>query len=173
MDRTYSALHPQTVLPCCPPLPKRKRDQCLMLPWVHRTGAVMECFLGCLGPGGGGGLHAAHLGAVHWVRALLGLVSHKAWEHGNTVGAVCSRRWACASGLHRVDVWVLAPDAHRPGKWVPPPPCISYAKVPNQYGPYAYCSLNTGVACAAHRTTDSGRPCSKREDCMVSWRKQG
>ena len=30
----------------------------------------------------------------------------------------------------------------------PPPPCISYAKVPNQYGPYAYCSLNTGVACA-------------------------
>ena len=33
---------------------------------------------------------------------------------------------------------------------VPPPPCISYAKVPNQYGPYAYCSLDTGVACARH-----------------------
>ena len=32
----------------------------------------------------------------------------------------------------------------------PPPPCISYAKIPNQYGPYAYCSLDTGVACAQH-----------------------
>ena len=33
---------------------------------------------------------------------------------------------------------------------LPPPPCISYAKVPNEYGPYAYCSLDTGVACARH-----------------------
>ena len=35
-------------------------------------------------------------------------------------------------------------------EYTPPPPCISYAKVPNQYGPYAYCSLDTGVACAQH-----------------------
>ena len=28
---------------------------------------------------------------------------------------------------------------------VPPPPCMSYAKVPNQYGPYAYCSLDKAV----------------------------
>ena len=30
----------------------------------------------------------------------------------------------------------------------PPPPCISYANVRNYYGPYAYCSLDTGVAYA-------------------------
>ena len=34
---------------------------------------------------------------------------------------------------------------------VPPsPPCLSYAKVRNQYGPYAYCSLDKAVACARH-----------------------
>ena len=33
---------------------------------------------------------------------------------------------------------------------VPPPPCISYANVPNYYGPYAHCSLDTCVACAQH-----------------------
>ena len=33
---------------------------------------------------------------------------------------------------------------------VPPPPCISYANVHNYYGPYAYCSLGKGVACAQH-----------------------
>ena len=33
---------------------------------------------------------------------------------------------------------------------VPPPPCISYANVHNYYGPYAYCSLDKGVACAQH-----------------------
>ena len=27
----------------------------------------------------------------------------------------------------------------------PPPPRISYAKVPNQYGPYAYCSLDKAL----------------------------
>ena len=32
----------------------------------------------------------------------------------------------------------------------PPPPCNSYAKVPNEYGPYAYYSLDKGVACAQH-----------------------
>ena len=31
-----------------------------------------------------------------------------------------------------------------------PPPCISYANVHNYYGPYAYCSLDKGVACAQH-----------------------
>ena len=30
------------------------------------------------------------------------------------------------------------------------PPCISYANVHNYYGPYAYCSLDKGVACAQH-----------------------
>ena len=33
---------------------------------------------------------------------------------------------------------------------VPPPPCISYANVHYYYGPYAYCSLDKGVACAQH-----------------------
>ena len=32
----------------------------------------------------------------------------------------------------------------------PPPSCISYANVHNYYGPYAYCSLDKGVACAQH-----------------------
>ena len=34
--------------------------------------------------------------------------------------------------------------------FIPRPPLvyISYAKVPNKYGPYAYCGLDTGVACA-------------------------
>ena len=31
-----------------------------------------------------------------------------------------------------------------------PPPCISYANVHNFYGPYAYCSLDKGVACTQH-----------------------
>ena len=32
----------------------------------------------------------------------------------------------------------------------PPPPCISYANVNDYYGPYAYCSLDKGVACTQH-----------------------
>ena len=32
----------------------------------------------------------------------------------------------------------------------PPPLCNSYAKVRNEYGPYAYCSYYKGVACARH-----------------------
>ena len=32
----------------------------------------------------------------------------------------------------------------------PPPPCISYANVHNYSGPYAYCSLDKGVACVQH-----------------------
>ena len=35
-------------------------------------------------------------------------------------------------------------------KYPPPPPCTSYADVHNYYGPYAYCSLDKGVACAQH-----------------------
>ena len=35
-----------------------------------------------------------------------------------------------------------------PNVCTPPPPCISYANVRNYYGPYAYCSLDTGVAYA-------------------------
>ena len=38
----------------------------------------------------------------------------------------------------------------RPANSTPPPPCISYANVHNYYGPYAYCSLDKGVACAQH-----------------------
>ena len=30
------------------------------------------------------------------------------------------------------------------------PSCISYANVHNYYGPYDYCSLDKGVACAQH-----------------------
>ena len=32
----------------------------------------------------------------------------------------------------------------------PPGLCISYANVHNYYGPYAYCCLDKGVACAQH-----------------------
>ena len=32
----------------------------------------------------------------------------------------------------------------------PSPPCISYANVHKYYGPYAYCSLDKGVACVQH-----------------------
>ena len=33
---------------------------------------------------------------------------------------------------------------------LPHPLCISYANVHFYYGPYAYCSLDKGVACAQH-----------------------
>ena len=36
------------------------------------------------------------------------------------------------------------------GACKPPPPCISYAKVPNECAPYAYCSLDKAVADAQH-----------------------
>ena len=41
---------------------------------------------------------------------------------------------------------------HQPDTQImlPPPLCISYANVHNYYGPYAYCSLDQGVACAQH-----------------------
>ena len=32
----------------------------------------------------------------------------------------------------------------------PPPPCISYAKIPNQHGPYANRSWDKAVASAYH-----------------------
>ena len=32
-----------------------------------------------------------------------------------------------------------------------PPHCISYAKVPNSYGPYAYCSLDKAVDVRAQK----------------------
>ena len=35
-------------------------------------------------------------------------------------------------------------------KTTPQPPCISYANVHSYYGPYTYCSLDKGVACAQH-----------------------
>ena len=35
-------------------------------------------------------------------------------------------------------------------RYPPPPLCISHANVHNHYGPYAYCSLDKGVACAQH-----------------------
>ena len=38
-------------------------------------------------------------------------------------------------------------------KLPPPPLCISYTNVHNYYGPYAYCSLDKGVACAQHIPT--------------------
>ena len=42
----------------------------------------------------------------------------------------------------------------------PPPSGKSYANVHNYYGPYAYCSLGKGMACATHTTADThvGRP---------------
>ena len=35
--------------------------------------------------------------------------------------------------MHPKSAWAM---------FVPPPLCISYTKVPNQYGPYAYCRLD-------------------------------
>ena len=40
----------------------------------------------------------------------------------------------------------------------PTPPCESYAKCPNYYGPYTYCSLDARF---------------KRDYCMVSYCKKG
>ena len=48
---------------------------------------------------------------------------------------------------------------------VPPPPPCSYANVPNEYGPYAYCSLDTGVACAPHIQLPRGRCRTVRARC--------
>ena len=36
-------------------------------------------------------------------------------------------------------------EVHREHAHTRPPPCISYGKVPNYYGPYAYCSLDKAV----------------------------
>ena len=33
----------------------------------------------------------------------------------------------------------------------PPPPCISYTKVPNKYGPYAYCSSDKAIDAQVQR----------------------
>ena len=55
------------------------------------------------------------------------------------------------------------------GSGLPPPPrCISYTKVPNQYGPYAYCSLDTGVACARHIQLPTPGTQVKKE--RIAWR---
>ena len=50
----------------------------------------------------------------------------------------------------KICIGLLAHDGYDrlQGFGVPPPPCISYAKIPNYYGPYAYCSLDKGVAYA-------------------------
>ena len=45
--------------------------------------------------------------------------------------------------------------ASRSDEEITPPPCISYANVRNYYGPYAHCSLDKGVACETHTTTDT------------------
>ena len=43
------------------------------------------------------------------------------------------------------------PETPSPHLMYPPRrPCNSYGKVPSQYGPYAYCSLDKGVACTYH-----------------------
>ena len=44
----------------------------------------------------------------------------------------------------------------------PPPPCVSYTKVRNQYTPYAYCSLDKGVAYAQHIQL----PTTQVSECM-------
>ena len=49
--------------------------------------------------------------------------------------------------------WSGNGDPHRFPKnssLYPPPPCISYADVRNDYGPYAHCSLDKAIACAQH-----------------------
>ena len=46
--------------------------------------------------------------------------------------------------------WLKAAEKCRTASLTPPPPCTSYANVHNYYGPYAYCSLDKGVACAQH-----------------------
>ena len=83
---------------------------------------------------------------------------------GNAAGTSASQ---CATGAHvgcllqtdggivpcRMQLWGEAPfpPPHFPLPTTPPPPlCNSYAKVPNPYGPYAYCSLDKGVASVQH-----------------------
>ena len=62
-----------------------------------------------------------------------------------------------------VHLWAVLQEGTTPTKWKgigrdplatlhrhTPPPSISYANVHNYYGPYAYCSLDKGVACAQY-----------------------
>ena len=51
---------------------------------------------------------------------------------------------------------------HTVGAPPPLPSCPSYAKVPNEYGPYACCSLDKGVACARHIQLPSHKVTTKR-----------
>ena len=55
----------------------------------------------------------------------------------------------------------------------PPPPCNSYGKVPNQYGPCAYCSLDRAVPCAYHmhgeRVQERGRKCTGIPKISAMW----
>jgi hypothetical protein len=57
-------------------------------------------------------------------------------------GKTYPKKFSAASTSMRIRKHLLAPCT--------PPLCNSCAKVPNQYGPYAYCSLDKGVACAQH-----------------------
>ena len=56
-----------------------------------------------------------------------------------------------AQGAARREFLVVTGVVGGGGGQVPPPPCNSYAKVPNQYGPYAYCSLDKAVDAQAQK----------------------
>ena len=60
-----------------------------------------------------------------------------------TVRSLCALRYEA----YKFDMIHVLRDS---GVSYPPPPCISYANVHNYYGPYAYCGLDKGVACAQH-----------------------
>ena len=60
-------------------------------------------------------------------------------------------RKLCPWRLQGQIIWWLPCGTQRERtRLYPPPPCISYANVHIYYGPYAYCGLDKGVACAQH-----------------------
>ena len=48
----------------------------------------------------------------------------------------------------------------------PPPPCINYAKVPNYYGPYAYCSLGKAVDAQVQKEKIAWRAAARKGNLM-------
>ena len=62
-------------------------------------------------------------------------------------GLRCKRDSGAMNPIPRAWKCLRPYNGHNPP---PPPRCISYANVNNYYGPYAYCSLDKGVACAQH-----------------------
>ena len=88
-------------------------------------------------------------GAIHSIVPTMECFALAVWTMSCTVledpksaRRICARRM-CGGAGHE-------PSCYRAPEKCTPPLCISYANVRNHYGPYAYCSLDKGVACVQH-----------------------